>query len=132
MMRQDEYRQVLEKYLLPQVQEWFPHSDFYFMQDGAPCHKAKSVLEWLRERGIRLLEWPGNSPDMNPIENIWEIVKRRINADETITTKQRLIEKLINVWNHDLEVKEHIKSCVESMCHRIEAVIKAKGGVTKY
>ena len=48
-----------------------------------------------------------NSPDLNPIENIWELVKREI-AKEAITTKRRLIEKLIQVWYHNPRIKEMI------------------------
>jgi len=40
------------------------------MHDGAPCHKCGSVTEFMEEYGIETLPWPGNSPDMNPIENL--------------------------------------------------------------
>ena len=39
-------------------------------QDSAPCHEAKSVMNWFRTKNIRVLKWPGNSPDLNPIENL--------------------------------------------------------------
>jgi transposase len=132
MMRQDQYRHVLENRLLPQAQEWFPDSNFIFMQDSAPCHTAKSVMAYLREKRVQVLEWPGNSPDLNPIENLWDIVKRRICKGETITTTRRLKEKLIEVWARDPELKTHAQSCIASMPRRVQAVIKAKGGTTKY
>ena len=46
------------------------------MQDGAPCHKAKSIKNLLASQKIPLLDWLGNSPDLNPIENVWELLKR--------------------------------------------------------
>ena len=44
------------------------------MQDGAPCYTAKSIKTFLANESIELLDWSGNSPDMNPIENLWEQV----------------------------------------------------------
>jgi len=49
-----------------------------FQQDGAPAHTANIVKNWFRDNSIQLLEWPGNSPNLNPIENLWELMKRRL------------------------------------------------------
>lgn len=131
-MKQDQYKRVLETRLLPQVNEWFPDDDEYiFMHDSAPCHKARSVTAFLAEKNVTVLPWPGNSPDMNPIENMWELTKRAI-AKEVITTKQQLIETLIREWHHNSKLQEDAKTCIESMPRRIEALIAAKGGITKY
>ncbi|GFV89117.1 putative transposase like protein [Trichonephila clavipes] len=56
------------------------------MQDGVPCHTARSIKAFLAEQNIPLLDWPGNSPDMNPIENVWELMKREL-AKDVITNK---------------------------------------------
>lgn len=131
-MRQDQYKDILRTRLIPQLREWFPRNEPYlFMHDSAPCHKAKSVTKYLNDENIPVLSWPGNSPDMNPIENLWEITKREI-AKEVITTKVKLIEKLIQVWHHCPAIKECAKKCIDSMPRRIQAVIEAKGKVTKY
>ena len=97
-MKQDQYKTVLQTTLIPQIREWFPNGKkIVFMQDGAPCHIAKSIKAFLDNKSIELLDWPGNSPDMNPIENLWELVKCKISA-EIITSKQKLTEQLIYVY----------------------------------
>ncbi|GFX34304.1 uncharacterized protein TNCV_3226511 [Trichonephila clavipes] len=86
---------------------------------------------FLAEQNIPLLDWPGNSPDMNPIENIWELMKREV-AKDVITNKTQLLERMIHVCNHHPQMQETVQSCIDSMPRRIEALIAAKGGSTKY
>ncbi len=63
-----------------------------FQQDLAPAHTAKSTNSWLNDHGVGVLDWPANSPDLNPIENLWGIVKRKMrnkrpkNSDELKAT----------------------------------------------
>lgn len=100
MMRQDQYKEVLQNRLIPQLREWFPNGEpFIFMQDGAPYHTARFAITFLQEQNIPLLDWPGNSPDMNPIENVWKFMKREV-AKDVVTYKTQLLEKIINVWIH--------------------------------
>lgn len=136
-MRQDQYKSVLEDRLLPQMREWALKQgleglgDFIFMHDGAPCHKGKTVTKFLKDNGVRVLPWPGNSPDMNPIENLWAILKKRMKK-ENICNKTELIAKLISVWHRDEEIKAFCETLTDSMPRRISALIKAKGSFTKY
>ncbi len=58
----------------------YPSSDGYFQQDNAPCHKAQIISDWFLEHDneFTLLTWPPLSPDLNPIEHLWDVVEREI------------------------------------------------------
>ena len=88
------------------------------------------VKEFLTEHRIKTLEWPGNSPDLNPIEELWKILGEKSMMSNP-TNKNLLNSSLIKVWNHQIK-PELLKSLVESMPRRCAAMIKAKGGPTKY
>ena len=128
IMNSDKYINVLQRRLLPFINDVGP--DVIYQQDGAPCHTSRKSMNWLKEHNIEVLDWPGNSPDLNPIENLWFIMKRKVEKLGP-KTKEELISAVIRVWNHDLD-DSLLKRLVCSMPKRINAVIKAKGNVTKY
>uniref|UniRef100_A0A674DL94 Transposase Tc1-like domain-containing protein n=1 Tax=Salmo trutta TaxID=8032 RepID=A0A674DL94_SALTR len=71
-MNKEWYQHILREQLLPTIQEQFGDKQCLFQHDGEPCHKAKVITKWLREENIDILgPWPGNSLDLNPIENLW-------------------------------------------------------------
>ncbi len=106
--------------MLPSADQLFKDADFIFQQDLAPAHTAKS---WLNYQGIDVLDWPANSPDLNPIENLWGIVKGKMrnkrpkNADERKATVKEIWASIPPQQCHKL---------ITSMPHRIEAVLKQK------
>ena len=64
------------------------HSDT-FMFDGDTCHRSKLVSSFLQENQVKILDWPGNNLDLNPIENLWKLMKDRV-ADKHPTCLKSL------------------------------------------
>lgn len=101
-----------------------------FMQDSAPCHTAKSVVQWLKDCKVRFFDdWPGNSPDLNPIENLWSIVKRALQGQD-ISSVPRLETAVRQAWREI--TPQTLTNLSESLPRRLREVIKRKGGNTKY
>ena len=88
------------------------HNCQIFMHNGAPCHQTKLVKIFLEQESIQMSEWPGNSPDLNPIENRMDIMKNKV------------LEK-------DPTSLSALQLAIESMPHRLQEVIKNKKGHTK-
>jgi transposase len=61
------------------------------MQDNAPCHKAKSVMSFLDQQESNVMDWPAQSPDLNPIENLWQRLGNKVMA--------RNPENVEDLWN---------------------------------
>lgn len=129
-MNSKNYIQVLEQCLLP-----FLHTHccdhFTFQQDNASIHRSKETKKWFAEHNIDLLDWPARSPDLNPIENLWGILVRRIyaNGDQYETIKD-LQSAILKAWEN-IE-KPVLQSLISSMAHRLTAVIDKCGNVTPY
>ncbi len=64
------YQEILEHFMLPSADQLFKDADLIFQQDLAPAHTAKSTKSWLNDHGVGVLDWPANSPDLNPKENL--------------------------------------------------------------
>ena len=120
-MNKDQYLNVLRTRVIPQIQDWYPNDNAIFMHDSAPCHKAKICTAFLETSGITVLDWPGNSPDLNPIETLWGVVKQRISKID-IPSRNDLISNLIRIWHRDASIVTTCQKLVESMPRRIQAV----------
>ncbi|KAI3371947.1 hypothetical protein L3Q82_006818 [Scortum barcoo] len=82
------YQEILEHFMLHCADKLYGDADFIFQQDLAPSQTAKCIKSWFSDHGVVVLDWPENSPDLNPIENLWGIVERKMsdtrpnNADD--------------------------------------------------
>lgn len=129
IMNADHYISILGRNIKSSVRKLHMGRQFIFQHDNDPKHTAKKTTEFLEKNGIEVLEWPAQSPDINPIEHLWAILDTKL-EERSLTKKIVLQEKMVEAWNQiDLQI---IKNLVESMPKRLEAVIKANGGPTKY
>ena len=127
MMNADKYIGVIQQKVVRDMERAFPSGGGIFQHDLAPCHAAKKVKKELAENHIKVLDWPGNSFDLNPIKNLWNIVKIWL-LKKDCTTKDKLIEAIIDVWFRDQEIAENCQKLVESMPRRVTELIKNKSG----
>ena len=96
-------------------------------QDKDSKHTAKTTKEFIRSKKWTVLDWPSQSPDLNPIEHAFYLLKRRLKG---VTPQNKLKEAALQAWKSI--TKEECKSLVMSMGHRLDAVIACKGFATKY
>lgn len=113
------------------MQEQFPEDDGIYQHDLAPCHTSRPVRKFLDDKNVEVLPWPGNSPDMNPIENLWAIVKKRITAIDC-REKTSLWNAIKDIWENDEELPQMCDRLVSSMPRRVQLLAKSRGGHTKY
>ncbi|CAF3248556.1 unnamed protein product [Rotaria socialis] len=124
------YREVLKKHLID-IGSCMGGSDWIFQQDNAPIHRAKVNLAWFKSKKINVLPWPSLSPDLNPIENLWGILARKVySGGKQFRTKEQLKTTIIKSWE-EISI-EQLRALVKSMPERIFEVIKLNGAKTKY
>jgi hypothetical protein len=144
-IKQDVYMAILEQNLLEYVSvvREEESEEFVFQQDNASPHTAKRTQQWLenhgREHGFIVMRWPANSPDLNPIENLWAWVKLELHRRYPDTkylsggpaaVKAVLKEQLLEIW---WEIGEDVlDKLTQSMPHRVQEVIEAQGWYTSY
>ena len=127
MMNGATYKTVLEDHLLHFMQNF---GTIHFLHDGTPCHRKKVITELLRNRPFEVIDWPGNSPDLNPIENCWNWMKDKLKEKNTIS-QSLLIEEIKKLWCTGFP-NEYLRKLSDSMPDRIQIVLKNKGEMTKY
>lgn len=125
------YQDILEENLWPVLARHFPQNGYFFQDDNAPVHRARSTQEYVARNRINCLSWPAQSPDLNIIENVWLFIKRKLQSRSgAIKSKENLIEEIRQIWTQNTPA--YIKSLYGSIPNRIQHVIRLKGHLTKY
>ena len=121
------YIDILQQNLLENIDGNYQY--FIFQDDNDPKHRAKITKRWKEENNIKSLEWPSYSPDLNPIENVWNIIKEYL-------SKYIILDENDLMFYIDQAYKKIdwriIKNLINSMPNRIQQVIERKGDYTDY
>ena len=131
-MNSDGYVGVLQRHVLPlSTRLGDPSTDWIFMDDNATCHRSFVTNSFKTQAGIRTLRWPARSPDLNPIENVWSLLKRGVRRSIRRGDDLSRLEALLRQeWERLSQAV--INRLIESMPSRIRQVIELSGEVTKY
>ena len=129
-MNAQRYRDlVIQSIIVPLAREFGPN--FVLVDDNARPHRANIINLALEEHGVSRMQWPPRSPDCNPIEHVWDRLQRQLhNRNPPPLTLEELSGALREEWQA-LD-QEFIRSLILSMPRRVAAVLRGRGGPTKY
>ncbi|KAF0736227.1 hypothetical protein Ae201684P_006798 [Aphanomyces euteiches] len=128
-MKSEDYKCLLDDELGDNAAKFGLPLDFVFQLDKAPIHKTALVSKFLDENMIETLDHPPQGPDLNPIKHVWEFISRRL-RELHATSVESLKARIMTIW--DQIPQDYIQKLILSMPKRMEDVILAKGGSTKY
>ena len=123
------YRLILERNLLPSIKNFGFSSGFTFMHDNDSKHTSALVKDWLVKQHMKTLPWPPHSPDLNPVEHLWDELERRLKERQP-KNRQELRNLLFKEWNKtEISVLEKL---VDSVPSRLYECILVKSCPTKH
>ncbi|GBM93554.1 hypothetical protein AVEN_153783-1 [Araneus ventricosus] len=124
---------VLADHVHPYMRIIFPQNDGIYQLDNARCHTSRSVCAWFEEHQDEfiVLPWPANSPDLNPIENLWDYLDRVVRAmDPQPRNLAQLATALESAW---LNIPVNtFRNLIDSLPALLAAVRSAKGGYSGF
>ena len=124
------YKKILGRKLLPSMRRLYGGGKWILVQDNDPKHTCGKVAKFLNKHNIEVIQrWPASSPDLNPIENIWSIMKSDISKVRPKTIEE-LIEAIKISWR--LLRREYILNCINSMPNRLQLLLNNNGQKIPY
>ena len=124
-------RKIYQRGLLPSANMWYgkDNRNWCLQEDNDPKHRSRLCRAWKEENDVDVLDWPSQSPDANPIENVWSIIKHRLRGKQICTIEQ-LRRHIKRIWK--ALPLSYAEKLVESMPSRCDAIIKNGGDWTLY
>ncbi|KAI4875415.1 hypothetical protein NFI96_009897 [Prochilodus magdalenae] len=124
-------QETLDHSILPTLWGQFGDGPFLFQHDRTPVHRASSIKTWMSESGVEELDWPAQSPDLHPIEHLWDGLERRLRARPSRPTSvSDLTHVLLEEWS-GIPMNPFL-TLVERIPRRDGAVVAVKGGASDY
>ena len=123
------YQKILKENVRPSVRDLKLKRTWVLQQDNDPKHTSKSTSEWLKKNKMKTLEWPSQSPDLNPIEMLWHDLKKAVHARKPSNVAE-LQQFCIDEWTKI--PPQRCNRLIASYRKCLIAVVAAKGGPTSY
>lgn len=128
IMKKEEYKEILEKHMITFARRKLGRN-WIFQQDNDPKHSSQYLKDWFQSRRVDVMDWPSQSPDLNPIEHLWEHLSRQVREKKAKNCNEKFAF-LKKAW--EAIPTSVLENLIASMPRRCQAVIDAKGWPTKY
>lgn len=129
-MNAERYTEILESELLPFAPE-IGGPTWQFQQDNASIHDAAFTRQWFVQQGVTVIPWPSCSPDLNPIENVWGLLARKVYVGHgPYRTVEELQAAIWNCWNQMDPL--YFQKLIDGQRRRLIRVIEKQGGCIGY
>ena len=129
-MNATSYVEILEQTLLPSVEDLFHGDKYRFMQDNDPKHTSRRARNFFEESGVDWWKTLAESPDLNPIENVWHELKEYMRREVKPTTKAELVAGILKFW--ETVDKAKCRKYIGHLNKVIPKVIEAQGAASGY